>query len=106
MKKMRTKKLLLVLLALVVVLNGCGAATNSSVSYDKFAAAPEAAVMSTSGYGNIYDAAPMEESKAVEAEEAVAEDGANVDEQSAQADTSRKLIRNVDMSVETEDLTG
>ena len=102
MKKKNAAMLLMILVMIMsVMISGCGAVSNKEtamVSADK-------AVMTTGSYGNIYEAAPVvEEAKLEMPQEAVEQETVAVEEQAA--DTLRKLIRNVDMSVETEDFDG
>jgi len=89
-------------LIMALLLAGCGASSDKA-----FSAVETAATADFSGaarYDNLYAEAPMEEMKeeAVAEEAAEAEAGAGEVKEQAQENTERKLIKNVDMSVETE----
>lgn len=92
---MKKRKGLVILLALVMVLAGCGGASKDAATED--VVYQEAVAESTTAdFGNgSYDV------KYEEAEAEIAEDGSGATEGSVATATTRKLIKNVDMNVET-----
>lgn len=99
---MKKRSMYLTMALLIAVMSfwmtGCG----SSKTADSMSITTESTAGSAGMYDNIYESAPMEEMKAEEAVEEEADGGTEVTEDQAQRKTARKLIKNVDMSVETE----
>ena len=97
----------LVMLLSAALLTGCGSAKSSSADYAAPAAAMEESAVTGSGAGGVYmykaEYDTAEETVEEAAEEPQAAPG--VDEEGIrEVDTRRKLIRRVDLSVETQDI--
>lgn len=102
MKKMKMRYVSL-LTAMTLLLAGCGGASSADMKYESAVEAPAAVTESYDTNDIYFDAMPEEEVILEEPmeEEAAAEGGA-MSETPEVKDSDRKLIRNVDMTVETE----
>ena len=104
MKKKSTMKVLLMTGALAAALTGCGGAKSADTSYNGVAADTTAAYDDAGGYSfSNTEAAPaaMAEEAVYEYDD-VAEAGGNATQASQDALAGRKLIKNVNLNVETE----
>lgn len=105
MKKRHEMKVLLAAGVLAAALAGCGGAKNANLSYNGVAADTTAAYETAAGYdGGSYSfstEAAMAEEMEYEYDD-VAEAGENISQASQDALAGRKLIKNVNLNVETE----
>lgn len=95
-KDSRLRKFLVILSAMTLIMTGCGASSSDSAFSEAKTVEAPAAAYGYDSYNDVYDYAES-------AEEAVYEENGTSEEVTVN-DTSRKLIRNVDMRAETENL--
>lgn len=95
-KDSRFRKFLVILSAMTLIMAGCGASSSDSAFSEAKTVEAPAAAYGYDSYNDVYDYAES-------AEEAVYEENGTSEEVTVN-DTSRKLIRNVDMRAETENL--